>query len=123
MKLFNRVLMVAAATILVQSYAFAGEAPGKMDQGMLVDSKGNTLYTFDNDKDGKSMCNGACAENWPPFLGSAEAMAEGDFTLVTRDDGKKQWAYKGKPLYFFIKDKKPGDKMGDDVKKVWHVVK
>jgi len=42
---------------------------------------------------------------------------------VTRDDGSKQWAYKGKPVYLWVKDKKPGDKTGDGVREVWHVIK
>ncbi|MBS1215135.1 MAG: hypothetical protein H6R20_109, partial [Proteobacteria bacterium] len=47
----------------------------------------------------------------------------GDYSIVTRDDGQKQWAYKGKPLYFWIKDAKPGDKTGDGFNNVWRIVK
>ena len=67
----------------------------------LVDAKGMTLYIFDRDASGKSNCNGQCATNWPPLLAGADAKASGDWTIVTRDDGGKQWAYKGKPLYDF----------------------
>jgi predicted lipoprotein with Yx(FWY)xxD motif len=49
--------------------------------------------------------------------------ASGDWSVVTRDDGKKQWAMKGKPLYFWAKDGKPGDKTGDGVLGVWHSAK
>ena len=80
-----------------------------------------TLYVFDKDADGKSMCNAKCAENWPPLV--ADGAASGDFTVITRDDGKKQYAYKGKPLYYWSKDQKPGDKTGDGVNNVWHVAK
>ena len=86
---------------------------------VLADRKGMTLYTFDKDPAGKSVCNGKCAQNWPPLLASAQAQATGDFSLVTRDDGKKQWAYKGKPLYLWVKDTKPGDMTGDKVNNVW----
>ena len=48
--------------------------------------------------------------------------AEG-YSVVTRDDGKKQWAYKGKPLYFWAKDKVAGDKTGDGFNNVWHIAK
>jgi predicted lipoprotein with Yx(FWY)xxD motif len=61
--------------------------------------------------------------NWPPFMASADASASGDWSIVTRADGSKQWAYKGWPLYYWVKDQKPGDKTGDDVGKVWHIVK
>ena len=47
----------------------------------------------------------------------------GDYMVVTRDDGKKQWAMKGKPLYYWAKDTKAGDMTGDGVGTVWHVVK
>jgi len=43
--------------------------------------------------------------------------------VITRDDGKKQWAYKGKPLYFWVGDTKVGDKTGDGVNKVWQLAK
>jgi predicted lipoprotein with Yx(FWY)xxD motif len=51
------------------------------------------------------------------------ATTTGDFSVVTRDDGKKQWAVKGKPLYYWAKDSKPGDKTGDGVLGVWHTAK
>lgn len=49
--------------------------------------------------------------------------AEGKWTVVMRDDGSKQWAYAGKPLYTFVKDKQAGDRHGDGVKDVWHIAK
>jgi predicted lipoprotein with Yx(FWY)xxD motif len=49
--------------------------------------------------------------------------ASGDYTVLTRDDGKKQWAVKGKPLYYWAKDIKPGDKSGDGVLGKWHSAK
>ena len=53
--------------------------------------------------------------------GAADAKPSGDWTVVTRKDGGKQWAYKGKPLYTFHKDAKPGDATGDGVNNVWHI--
>lgn len=91
--------------------------------GVLTGSNGMTLYTFDKDAGGKSMCNGPCATNWPPLYASDSDVASGDYSIVTRDDGKKQWALKGKPLYFWVKDQKAGDKSGDNVNNVWHVAK
>ena len=90
---------------------------------VLADSKGMTLYTFDKDPAGKSTCNGPCAQNWPPLRALAYAKAAGEWTVVTRDDGSKQWAYKGKPLYTFVKDSKPGETAGEGFNKVWHVAK
>jgi predicted lipoprotein with Yx(FWY)xxD motif len=51
------------------------------------------------------------------------AKANGDWSIVARDDGGKQWAYKGKPLYTWAKDQKPGDRTGDGVNNVWHVAR
>jgi predicted lipoprotein with Yx(FWY)xxD motif len=116
-------------SLILSLAAFAGSAqaepPAKMANGMLVDGSGMTLYTFDKDAagSGKSACNGPCATLWPPALAAAGAKSEGEFTIVTRDDGARQWAYKGKPLYHYSVDKKAGDMMGDKFRDVWHVVK
>jgi len=117
-----------AVSVLAMGAAFAAEpasmAPMAKD-GMYVTAKGMTLYTFDKDATpGKSVCNGPCAVNWPPALVADDAKASGGWSIVTRDDGLKQWAYKGKPLYAFAKDKAPGDKTGDGfLNGAWHVAK
>jgi len=122
-------IRIAAAAFVAASALYAAgaqaQSPATAKDGILVDAKGMTLYTFDKDaaNSGKSVCNGDCATNWPPVAAAADAKAEGDWSLVTRDDGAKQWAYKGKPVYLFIKDAKAGDKAGDGVKGVWHVIK
>jgi predicted lipoprotein with Yx(FWY)xxD motif len=88
----------------------------------LVDAKGMTLYVFDKDSTGKSACNGPCATNWPPLMAASDAKASGEWTVVTRDDGAKQWAYKGKPLYTWAKDTKAGDVTGDGFNNnTWHI--
>lgn len=87
----------------------------------LVDAKGMTLYVFDRDAAGKSNCNGPCATNWPPFTAAADGKPAGDWTIVTRDDSTKQWAYKTKPLYTWSKDTKGGDVTGDNFNNIWHV--
>ena len=96
-KTFAAALLVA----VLGACASMGGAPmpAKFEGGLLVNSAGMTLYTFDKDAagSGKSTCNGPC-------------------------DGSKQWAHKGKPVYLWIKDQKPGDKTGDGVNKVWHVI-
>jgi predicted lipoprotein with Yx(FWY)xxD motif len=95
----------------------AGVQASKMPDGsmMLADAKGMTLYTFAKDTAGVSNCNDNCAKNWPPLMAAAAAMPVGDWTIVTRADGTKQWAYKGMPVYGWIKDAKPGDMTGNGV--------
>jgi predicted lipoprotein with Yx(FWY)xxD motif len=80
-----------------------------------ADSRGMVLYTFDKDTAGKSTCYGKCAIDWPPFRAAPGSHAMGDWTLVTRFGFMKQWAYDGKPLYFWFKDTKPGDATGDGI--------
>jgi predicted lipoprotein with Yx(FWY)xxD motif len=90
---------------------------------VLTDPKGMTLYTYDKDAAGTSNCVDQCAVNWPPAMATSADKPVGDLTIIKRPDGTLQWADEGKPLYTFIKDKKPGDVTGDNMKNVWHVVK
>ena len=119
--------LASIAVLLAAGTAWAAEpaSPAPMAKdGMFVTAKGMTLYTFDKDTAGKSACNGKCAENWPPALASDGSKPMGAWTLVTRDDGLKQWALNGKPVYAFVKDTKPGDKAGDGfLNGAWHVAK
>ncbi|MBN9421170.1 MAG: hypothetical protein J0I91_01795 [Candidatus Accumulibacter sp.] len=114
----------ALAALLLATGAGAAE-PARMAGGMLVGSSGMTLYTFDKDPagGGKSMCNGPCATNWPPLYAQDGEQPAGDWSIVMRDDGKKQWAYKGKPLYHWSKDQKAGDTSGDGFNGAWHVAR
>ncbi|MFM2068094.1 MAG: hypothetical protein RLZZ584_3003 [Pseudomonadota bacterium] len=123
-KLPSSALLIAA--LLAGGCAATGTgAPAVTTDGVLVGSNGMTLYTFDKDTagSGKSMCNGPCATNWPPLMAATWAGSNGDWSVVTRDDGTRQWAYKGKPVYFWIKDQKAGDRSGDGVNNVWHVAR
>lgn len=113
------------ALVLFAAPAFAQTAPAKTadtSKGKaLVDAKGMTLYAFDKDVAGKSNCNGPCATNWPPLMAMATDKTSGNWSTVKRDDGMMQWAYKGKPLYTWSKDTKPGDVTGDGFNSVWHI--
>ncbi len=117
-----------AVPVFGLTLALAGSivhAQAKVMNGMLTDSAGLTLYVFDNDATvpGKSACIGSCLNMWAPFFASSGAKASGDYSLITRDDGKQQWAYKGKPLYRWYNDKKPGDQDGDGLRQAWHVAR
>lgn len=117
--------LVLSAALLGACASMGGNAPAKAADGVLVGPNGMTLYTFDRDPAGagKSACNGPCATNWPPLMAPASAASTGDWSVVTRDDGAKQWAYKGKPVYFWAKDQKPGDRTGDGFNKVWQLAR
>ena len=95
---------------------------------VVVDAKGMTLYVFTKDSDGKSACEAACAELWPPLMatGTPTAGAGVDgakLSTITRTDGSKQVALAGKPLYLYAKDTKPGDVTGQNVGGVWFAVR
>jgi predicted lipoprotein with Yx(FWY)xxD motif len=100
--------------------------PVKTSNNLLTRSDTQaTLYIFDNDpvNGGKSNCNDKCAQIWPPFFVTNNDQPQDDLSIVTRDDGKKQWALKGRPLYGFEKDTKPGDTLGDGIGGVWHIIR
>jgi len=102
----NRFGVIFAATLLFCTSAVPafGQVPAKVSDGVFVNGNGMTLYTFDKDSGGKSACNGPCATNWPPLAANAGVTASGDWSIITRDDGTRQWAYKGKPLYAWSKE-------------------
>ena len=128
--------MFAAAALLSLTMSAGSFAADMMPAGVhvkevadgkakvLADAKGMTLYTFDNDTmPGKSVCNGQCAQFWPPLFAKADDNDSGDWKVITRDDASKQWSFKGKPLYTFVKDTAPADFNGNGVPKdkpVWH---
>ena len=118
-------IALAAGVVMASGAALAQMAPAKSGDSakgkVLTDSKGMTLYTFDKDSGGKSACTGGCATNWPPLMATGDAKAMDQYTVIARDDGSKQWAYKGKPLYTWKNDKKAGDVTGDGVNGVWHL--
>ncbi len=124
-RLLIPVVTAAAMVFAGAALAAAPVKTGNSAKGtVLTDEHGMTLYTFAKDKGGKSACNGKCAANWPPLMVSAGAKPSGKYTVITRTDGTKQWAFKGKPLYTWVKDKKPGDITGDGfLNGAWHIAK
>jgi len=94
---------------------------------ILVDGNGMTLYLFTKDEPNKSNCDTDCLAKWPPLLtqGNPEAGDGVDASLLGSadlGDGNMIVTYNQMPLYYWIKDKKPGDTTGEDVGGVWYVV-
>jgi predicted lipoprotein with Yx(FWY)xxD motif len=114
-------------TLLVSSTlastAFAQASPAKFVNGLLVDGKGMTLYTFDKDAPNKSNCNDGCLKAWPALVAGNEMKIAAPYSLVVRDDGIKQVAFSAKPLYYYVADQKAGDITGDKVNGVWHAIR
>jgi predicted lipoprotein with Yx(FWY)xxD motif len=115
----NTQILLMALTFTITVLAgnvYAGEK-------ILTNKAGMTLYTFDKDSEGNSVCYGPCAVKWPPYAAASDATAKQDWEITTRKDGSKQWAFNGQPLYTWIGDTKAGDNTGDGVGGVWHTAK
>lgn len=118
---FKSIMAGCAFALLLAACA---TAPAKFNDGILTNTAGMTLYNFDKDiaDSGKSVCNGQCAKNWPPFMVTADDKPGDYWSIITRDEGGKQWAYKGKPVYLWVKDQRPGDRTGDGFANAWRVI-
>src|SRR4051794_35399493 len=107
-------LLFLAVSVIVSASAFAQVVETSKGKVLSSESK-MTLYTYDKDSDGKSTCNGPCAENWQPYADNIEiapassAGRKSAWGFITRDDGRRMFTYDGKPVYLFKNDKAPGD--------------
>jgi predicted lipoprotein with Yx(FWY)xxD motif len=74
----------------------------------LADPSGKALYTYGSDTSGVSNCTGSCLTNWPAYqdTGSTANLPAGVSTIKRSDNGQTQYAYNGKPLYYFVSDGK-----------------
>lgn len=122
-----KVLALLALPALLAGCAsptFGDKGPGdtRMTKAgpVLVDADGMTLYVYDKDKPRTSSCTGLCAVVWPPAVAKKNAQPHDGFTVIVREDGSRQWTYKGRPLYGYVGDSKPGDISGDNDDGVWH---
>lgn len=110
--------------------AGGGETVTVADSGLgqiLVDAEGMTLYLFENDTDGESVCYDDCAAAWPPLIVDGEitvgaGLDAAQFSTVERTDGTLQAKIGEWPLYYWAADAAPGDTTGQGVGGVWFVV-
>jgi len=119
--MMNKLILTTLATAFAANVAIAQSITET--NGILADASGRTLYTFDKDAGNKSNCNGECVALWPPFMAKEGARTNAGFSVITRDDGSKQWSMNEKPLYFFAADVQAGDARGDGQGGVWHVIR
>ena len=110
----------AAASPAGSAATIATASNAKLGKPILVDAKGMTVYLFVADTSTTSTCYTSCAAIWPPVLttGAPQAGAGADQSLLgttMRTDGKLEVTYAGHPLYYFIKDKAPGDVTGQGI--------
>ena len=130
------VLAALAATLVLAGHALAGDratlTTGSSDYGrVLFDGKGFALYAFTHDPKGKSTCIGACAAAWPPYVvkrapGAAAGVRAGLLGTTRRADGSVQVTYRGRPLYYYVGDRTPGQILCQNVAEyggLWLVVR
>lgn len=100
---------------LAAGYSLSKTAATKLPRDTIVfgNQDGLTLYTYDKDEPGKSVCVDECAKTWIPATPLAGAAPVVDWTVIKRADGSPQWAYKNKPVYTFVEDKDPGSVGGN----------
>lgn len=84
------------------------------DYGRIVfDSAGRALYGFTRDPRNRSVCYGACAAAWPPYIVRGELRAPAGVKrsllgTTRRTDGSRQLTFAGRPLYYYVGDTAPG---------------
>jgi predicted lipoprotein with Yx(FWY)xxD motif len=134
-----RVGAVALACLALAAAApAAAEAPhaaltvrGSSFGRILFDGRGYVLYAFTRDPRGQSACARACARAWPPYIVKARPRAGAGISAARigttkRADGSRQATYGGRPLYYYIGDRKPGQILCQNVTEfggVWRVVR
>jgi predicted lipoprotein with Yx(FWY)xxD motif len=117
----NALVPALGLSVAVAAQA-ASPLPLVAASGLVTSADGMTLYTYDRDPaTGGSACSGPCAVLWPPYRAAAGAVPAAGFSLIERADGRLQWAWKGRPLYRYAGDSKPGSTAGDRMNGVWHV--
>jgi predicted lipoprotein with Yx(FWY)xxD motif len=98
---------------------------------ILFDGRGFVLYAFTRDPRGKSVCRGACADAWPPYIVKARpragvGVATRRLGTTRRADGSLQATYGGRPLYYYVGDRKPGQILCQNVPEfggIWRVLR
>ena len=131
---FWTIALGAAAALTIASSAGAQERerstlahpPGVNTvtlNGAPSPANGRALYFYDKDEEGVSKCVGQCTTAWPPLTPSADAQANGSWTIISRPDGSRQWAYKGRPVYVFYRDKADSIATGAQIIPGWHLAK
>jgi len=120
----SAVMLAATASLAAAQSVMLKTAPNGVSY--LTDDKGMTLYYYTPDTNGQSACYGNCEKAWPVFnmasMSVPSPLMSSDFGTIARTDGSKQSTYKGWPLYYWFKDKAPGDMTGEGVGKAWYVL-
>jgi predicted lipoprotein with Yx(FWY)xxD motif len=130
------IALVAAAIFAAPSMADSAAAPTLTAKSsrfgrILFDGRGFVLYAFTRDPRGRSACSGACAAAWPPYIVRSRPRAgtgtrQSLVGTTRRADGRLQVTYAGRPLYYYVGDRQPGQILCQNVREfggLWLVVR
>ncbi|MFM7784792.1 MAG: hypothetical protein ACKPE6_09150, partial [Gammaproteobacteria bacterium] len=87
----------------------------------LLSDRGFTIYASDADRRGRSACEGDCLQRWAPVVAPVSGRARGDWRILERADGTRQWVFRGRPLYRHLLDRRIRSQEGTD-EAGWRVV-
>ena len=121
-----RFILIAMPVLVIGTALAAQDMPESVliRNGIFTDGRGMALYVSDTDRaPDVSSCYDNCGPNWPAFNPAETDRDTGEWKIITRDDGTKQWAYKQKPVYRFLLDRQPGDVKGNGIGNVWHAAR
>ena len=132
-------VLLAVATLSASSAAFASSLAARptLTAGLsaygrvLFDGRGFVVYAFTRDPRGKSVCTGACAKAWPPYvvktrLRAASGVKARLLGTTRRADGSLQVTYAGRALYYYVGDRSKGQILCHNVTEfggVWRVIR
>jgi predicted lipoprotein with Yx(FWY)xxD motif len=85
----------------------------------FVNRDGMTLYTFAGRGGARALAALADQTEWEPLLAPDLAHPVGQWSIIARRDGVRQWALRGKPLFTFAGDRVSGDANGVGLSKDW----
>ena len=91
---------------------------------VVFDGRGYVLYAFTRDGHGPSRCYLACAKAWPPYVVRTRPRGT-HLGVVRRTNGSLQVTYAGRPVYYYVGDRKAGQILCQDVNEfggTWLVV-
>jgi predicted lipoprotein with Yx(FWY)xxD motif len=116
----KRTLAALAAILLTGTTALAvGRVADTAAGTAFVTDRGMTLYMLSSDGLNQSTCYGKCTRIWPPYFAKFGQRMPRGWSVVTRQDGTRMWAFKGHPVYTYFKDRKPGDAFGQGIADQW----
>jgi predicted lipoprotein with Yx(FWY)xxD motif len=135
--LVSVVLVVAGASVFFVAPGVSQAPRSTLTAGpssfgrILFDGRGFALYGFTRDPRGKSVCAGACARAWPPYVVKTRPRAATGVNArllgtTKRANGTLQATYAGRALYYYVGDRKPGQVLCQNVSEfggVWRVIR